>query len=296
MHYWIELTSNRVKEFRSFFMRISLTLMFIFFFVSCASKKNDENSSNIKKAEIYYNHGTQSLLTKNYTKALKNLSQAHLLNPNDSKIHNNLGMAFYFKNRPARGIKHLKQALKLDPKNTEARLNLATVYMNTKKYNDAKMQFDMVLNDLTFGGQFRTYFNLGLLSLKQNNQQQAINYFKQSLDESNNYCPSHFQLGNIYFNQGDYSKALNSYKSAAQGACYDSPGPHFKQGLSYMKLKEYDIAQDKFNEVIERFSDQSNYQSMANKKLKELRKLKTLENSYDFDPSSSARNILTPDF
>ena len=70
MHYWIELTSNRVKEFRSFFMRISLTLMFIFFFVSCASKKNDENSSNIKKAEIYYNHGTQSLLTKNYTKAL----------------------------------------------------------------------------------------------------------------------------------------------------------------------------------------------------------------------------------
>jgi tetratricopeptide (TPR) repeat protein len=168
--------------------------------------------------------------------------------------------------------------------------------MHAKKYNESQMQFETVLNDLTFEGQFKTYFNLGILSLRLNNQLKAINYFKQSLDESSTYCPSNYQLGNIYFKMGQFEKALKNYKAASKGTCYDSPGPHYKQAISYMELRKYDFAQEKLNEVIERFSNQASYQALANKKLKEVRKLKNLESRFEDESIIQDGNILTPDF
>lgn len=275
-------------------MRLSRLILLISL-ISCASSKKVEDPS-AKKAEIYYNHGTQALMTQEYSKALKNLLQANSLKSNDSRIHNNLGMAYFFKNKLSPAIRHLKLSVSYDPKNTEARLNLATVYMHAKKYNESQMQFDIVLNDLTFEGQFKTYFNLGILSLRMNDQLKAINYFKQSLDESSSYCPANYQLGNIYFKRGQFEKALQNYQAASKGTCYDSPGPHYKQAISYMELKKYDFAQDKLKEILERFSNKGSYQALANKKLKELRKLKSLEARIEDKNIIQDRNILTPDF
>lgn len=271
-----------------------LSIFLLVFTVSCASKKTKEESIN-KKAKLYYNQGTQQLVAKNYTKALKYLIEANTLKPDDAKTLNNLGMTFYFKGKKERGVRYIKRSIEIDPKYTKARQNLATIYVNLGKLKEAKEQYDLVLDDLTFEAQYKTYYNLGILHLKLGNNNQAINYFKQSLNENQNYCPSHFYLGEIYYQEGQYNKALSSYKSSGYGTCYNNPAPIYHQALSYIKLKKFDNAKLKLEEILDRFKT-SDYQKKAKV---QLQALNTLAPESDFDRDlRKLKNgkILTPNF
>ncbi len=272
-------------------MRLSLLLLLQILVISCASNPKNFISPEHKRAEIYYNQGTHELVKEQYTLALKHLLEANTLKPDDSRIQNNLGMAYYFKKRPERAIKYLKSSISLDPKNTDARLNLATVYLNLGNYSEAKTQFNLVLDDLTYTAQFRTYYNLGLLYLKQNKPSEALNYFKQSINENANYCPAHFQVGNLYFKNGKYAQALDEFKNASKGTCYNNPEPLYHQALTYIELKKYDTAKVKLEEIIDRFSV-SKYNKLANKQLEALNSHpQTRDNK-----SNLPRKILTPNF
>lgn len=228
-------------------------LLLVLILVSCASTNNEEQTTK-KKASIYYGYGTQKLLDKDYTAALKHLIEADKLDPNNSNYINNLGMAYFFKKRPKTALKLVKRAVELDGKNTQARLNLATIYMELKNYAQAKLQYNQVLEDLTFDQQYRTYFNLGVLANKQKRYSEAVSFFKQSLSENNNYCPSHFQIGQINFNKGYYENALKHFRNASKGTCYDNPEPLYMQALCQLKLNQFSDARSKLEDIVGRFT------------------------------------------
>lgn len=270
---------------------IIFTLIAIF--LSCSSSpKGDTMSPEKRKAQIYYNQGTRELIDKDYTAALTHLLEARTLDKTDSKILNNLGMAYYFKKRQETAIKTIKEAIELDPKNTEARINLGTIYTNQGRLQDAKRQYEIVLDDLTYTKQFKTYYNLGVVHLKLGKIIEATNYFQQSINENASYCPAYSRLGDIYFDQKNYEKSLDFYKKAGLGVCYDNPDPLYRQALSLFKLKQYGTAKLKFEEVIERFS-LTQYERMAHQKLKEM------DNQiYSSGPETNTpnRNIVSPNF
>ena len=280
-------------------MKLLISLFILTQFVSCSSTPKGEKTPEEKKAEIYYNQGTQQMMDQEYTQALKNLLSAKNLSPNDDRINNNLGMAFYFKGAKNRAIKYIKKALELNPKNTDAKMNLATIYLQEKKYAQAEGMYLQVLDDLTYEGQYKTYYNLGLLNLKLNQETKAINYFKQSVNVSNSYCPSHFQLGDIYFKRKDYKKALNSYRDAGLGVCFEKPEPIYKQALSLIKLKRYESAKSKLEELVKRFAE-TKYERMAQAELDIINKRnesRLHEEMKDIDENYVPnRNILSPDF
>ncbi len=251
-------------------MKFILSTLILVTLLSCATNKDkDQESATVKKAKLYYNKGTADLLNKDYTIALKHLLDSHALNPNDSKTLNNLGMAYYFKKRPQTAIRFIKKSIEIDPKNTDARMNLATIYTNSNELNEAEKQYMTVLDDLTYQGQYKTYYNLALLHLKKNQRAKALTYFKQSLNENSQYCPAHYKLGEMFFNKGQYNLALDKFKSASAGVCYDNPMPVYHQAVTYMKLKEFGTAKLKLEEILERFS-LTKYETMARKKLKVL--------------------------
>ncbi len=106
---------------------------------SCASQNKKELSSAQKKAKLYFSQGTRNLVAQDYTKALSNLMEAVALDPDNSEIHNNLGMAYFFKNSRQKAVAHIKRSIQLDHKNTDAKLNLATIYMNEGNLSQAEI-------------------------------------------------------------------------------------------------------------------------------------------------------------
>lgn len=267
------------------------TLLFVALMIltSCASRNNVKD----KQSDLYFSAGTRSLMSKDYTDALKNLLKANELNPDSSEILNNLGMAYYFKGEIDLAIKTLNRALEINDDNSDAKVNLASIYYKAGKISDAERLYKLVLRDLTYDKQARTLFNLGLLELKaKKNTVAAENYFKKSIKEDDNYCPSYYHLGLLQYQRKQYSSALKNFKEATMGTCYESPGPHYYQALSLMGLRRYEDARIKLDEIDTRFK-RSAYAARARAKVIELNEL---ENRKPIESHASRKVLESPDF
>lgn len=258
----------------------STILLTLFFLLGCASKPTSEfkeMSAEQKKAELYYDYGTTALVKQDYTKALTNLRKAIELDDKDSRFHNNLGMAYYFKKDSKNAITHLKRSLELDPKNSDARNNLASIYFYLGNLDEAQKLYTQVTKDLEYAKQFRVYYNLGLLSLRKNRRNQAINLLEKAIKENKSYCPAHFQLGALAFEDHNYHQASNYYENASLGNCADNPLPYYRQAEALIQLGEYGKALVKLEEVSEKFP-KSKEAILAARKIKTIKVEKLRDN------------------
>lgn len=237
--------------------------------ISCSSNQLEKKSPEERKAEVYYGQGTTDLVNKDYSQALINLLEAKRLDPKNSQVRNNLGMTYYFKNQPQLAETELKEAIRLNGKNSEARLNLGTLYLERNQLKEAREYFESVLADLTFNNQYRNYYNLALLALKEGDRQSAFSHLESSLKEKNDYCPAHFKLGEMYSEEYKFQQALKAFKEAGKGTCVSLPAPIYHQGITLLNLNRNDEAQTKFKEVIEKHPG-TKFSSMAVNQLKQI--------------------------
>lgn len=263
---------------------------------ACASKSKDDKTSAERKAEVFYNQGTRELTAGEYTLALQKLLQANQLTPNDSKICNNLGMAYYFKKDIRSALKFVKKAVKLDPKNVDAKLNLATIYMRENNLNKAEQIYLALLKDLTYLGHNRTHYNLAIIYLLQNQESKAVEHLNKSVEINSNYCPAYFKLGEIAKKRRNYKKALEFYKDASMGVCYDNIKPHIAQVDMMIKLNRYDDARLKLDEMLEKFA-LTKEESLVKLKIDEVNRKRRLFDSRNREYSQNVdRNFLSTDF
>lgn len=269
-------------------MSFVLTLA-LFGVLSCASKPKEIN----KTAQIYFNAGTSSLMTKDYTEALSNLLKANEAAPNNSEILNNLGMAYYFKGDSDLAVKALKQCLKIDPKNSDAKTNMASIFYQKGRFEDSENLYKEVLKDLTYDKQARTYYNLGILWLEQKkDSNQAEKYFTLALKETEDYCPAHYKLGSIAFARRNFKKAYRSFREATMGTCLNSAAAHFNQALALIELREFNDARMKLDEIENRFKN-STFAVKARSKILELDEIEKRSRTIE---ARSPRKVMSPEY
>lgn len=227
-------------------------------FLGCATQQPGEFKEmdpTKKKAELYYDYGTGALVKGDYTKALINLKKAIEIIEDDSRFHNNLGMAYFFKKETTLAIKHLERSLEIDSKNSDARNNLASVYFYLGKISESKKIYEEILKDLEYTKQFRVYHNLGLIYLQEGRNNKALSLFEKAIKENKSYCPPHYQLGMIYYKAHKYHEAVNRFESASLGSCSGNPSPYYYEALSQSELGEYSKALLKFEELQKKFPE-----------------------------------------
>lgn len=242
---------------------IALTL------VSCGSNEVVDKPANDKKADLYYATGTANLMDRNYTDALDKLIEANRLRPNDTKTLNNLGMAYYFKNDTKHALHFIAEAIKVDPKNSDARVNLASIYFQLGNLKEAREQYLRVTKDLVYPNQFRTYYNLGLISLKEKDMGGAKHYFSMSIKEKEDYCPANYQLALVEHQNYNFASALEWFRKAQLSTCVSKPQPHMGEARTLIELREYEKARMKLAYIIEKFPT-TTYATQANAELQQL--------------------------
>lgn len=264
-----------------------LTALMLVMFVGCASNQKKELTPAQKRAKLYYNQGTRDLVAQDYTKALTNLMEAAALDPKSSEIQNNLGMAYYFKNSRSKAVAHIKRSLELNPKNTDAKLNLASIYMTANKLELAEEIYLNILQDLTYQGQHRTHYNLGLIQLKRGRKDLAINQFNESLKVFPEYCPASYKLGEISYQAKSYKRALKLFKDASIGTCYNDVQPLRGTINALIKLERYPEAILALKDMQERFA-MTEHESYARRT---LLKVKALQSKGDEKTQSYSKNF-----
>lgn len=267
--------------------------------VSCASNETlPEKTVEQKKAEIYYGQGTNDLVRKNYSQALINLLKARDFDPKDSQIRNNLGMAYYFREQPELAIAELLKAIDLDKKNSDAKVNLGTIYMEQNRLKEARAQYEEVVKDLTYTAQFRNYYNLAVLALKDGDRKEAFDFLFKSIKEKDDYCQAHFKLGELYTEEYKFKQALDSFSESSKGTCVTEPAPHYQQALSLMNLGRFEEARRKFKEIMEKFP-KSRFNALASIQLKkvsaELRE-QTATKTFQTEVIKESKTVESPNF
>jgi type IV pilus assembly protein PilF len=210
-----------------------LLFFFCLILASCSSGQTKKAQS---KADIYYEYGTQYLLSEDYVQALENLLKAYELRPNDSKILNNLGMAYYFRGDKNTAFSTLQKAVTADDKNIDAINNLASLYYTNGDYENAKKYYQLAEKDLAYNARFRVLYNLGLIEIQKGNEQNAELLFQRALTEKDDYCPAHFELGQLYLKHKDYDRSEESFRQASLGECIKFPAPLFYRAKSLWML------------------------------------------------------------
>ncbi len=265
---------------------------------SCASNQEPADKTvEQKKAELYYGEGTRDLIKKDYSAALLNLTKAKEYDSKDSQIRNNLGMAYYFREQPELAIKELKEAIDLDKKNSDAKVNLGAIYLEKNRLKEARQMFEEVTSDLTYNAQFRNYYNLAMVSLKEGDRASAFDYLARSVKERADYCQAHFKLGELYTEEYKFKQALESFKEASKGTCVNEPAPHYQQALTLINLNRTDEARTKFKEIVTKFPN-SRFHSLANQQLKKLSNQMTTEQAVNRQTEiiKESKTIESPNF
>jgi Tfp pilus assembly protein PilF len=250
-------------------MQKLIQTLILLLLVGCSSLSKNV-PENERKAEIYYGHGTNKLVEKDYTSALDLLIKSEKLNPNDTKTQNNLGMAYFFKQQYQESKNHFVKAIEIDKKNSDARNNLASLYYHLGKYQLAEKQYLITLKDLVYPAQYRVHYNLGLIYLKKGQTNMAIKQINIAIEQKQDYCPAFFTLGEIEKGRRQWRSALNYFIKGSKGVCYDQPAVHYEQGLAYIELKNYHRAEQKFVEISDKFPT-TRFSVMAERKVKRMR-------------------------
>lgn len=273
------------------FLRLPLLTIFATILLASCSSKSDVK---LKQSALYFGVGTQSLMQQDYTAALTALIKADELDPNNSDILNNLGMAYYFKGEKALAVKTLHRSLEINDNNSDAKVNLATIFYQDGDIKQAEKLYKDVLKDLTYDKQARNIYNLGVIELyNKKDTIAAEEYFKKSIKEDGNYCPSFFQLGLIQYNRKQFNKAQRNFREASLGTCLENPSAHYYQALSLMELRRYDDARLKLEDIQSRFK-RTPFATNAQNKMLEINELERRNKS---EESHASRKMLeSPEF
>lgn len=225
-----------------------------------------------EKAELHLRMGTSLLESGNYPLALGELLQAEKLDDTNPIIQNNLGLAYFARERADLAEKHVRKALKLKSDYTDARNNLGRILLELDKYAEAEKILKEATTDLTYPSPEKPFLNLGLVYFRQRRFDDAKKAFAKSLDYQRNNCLGQTMYGRTLMEMKDFQGAALALDRAI-GFCREGQidEPQYYSALAYYQVGDQRKAESRLEEII-RIYPNGRYRDRARSMLDTMRK------------------------
>jgi tetratricopeptide (TPR) repeat protein len=219
---------------------------------------------------VHFRVGTAHLEKGNYPDALRDLLQAEALNPKEALIQNNLGLAYFMRQRYELSESHLRKALKLESTFTDAKNNLARVLIERSNFKEARSHLDQVLGDLTYPQPGKAYVNYGLSYFRESNYTEAKEAFLKAISYERENCLAQNYYGRCLLELKDAPKAIQALdKAAAFCLKVNFDEPIYFSAIAYFRLGDRLKAQSRLETLVQKNSP---YKDKAETMLEILRK------------------------
>jgi Tfp pilus assembly protein PilF len=167
-------------------------------------------------AREHYTRALQYLSLGTAEPAIKELNDALKLDPTNAEFHNALGFAYHYEGRYQFALTHYATALELAPGYAEAHVNLAALYLDLARWDDAVVQGREALKITTYQHPEKAYNNIGLAYMGKGDLISARRAFRDALVFHDNFPEAHRNLGTIYFQQGHVEDAIGELREAVR--------------------------------------------------------------------------------
>jgi tetratricopeptide (TPR) repeat protein len=236
-----------------------------------------------KNAEVHYILGVSFLQEQRPTQALKEFLLAEESSPDDAEVQAGLGQAYHLKGAYGDAETHYLRALELDGNDPQVQNNLAALYLDMERWNDAIRYFERAASNLLFKNPEVALSGIGYAYFQQGKYLEAIKAYRDALAYGVPYPRANFGMGEAYYALGKTPQAIEAFQKALEIAP-DFLQARYKLGLAYMKARQKDKAVEAFQEVVQK-APASETGRLAADYLKLLRK-------YSADPVLSVETFL----
>ncbi len=114
----------------------------------------------------------------------------------------------------------------------------AVEFMDMDSLEKAATLLDQLITEGTFGEHTGLMNRYGLLRMRQENWQEAENWFKRIHEKNPNYFPAWLNLGIVLTNQGKLDAALNAYREASVLEPNHAK-PYLNEGILLVKQQRF---------------------------------------------------------
>ena len=180
----------------------------LFILVSgCASQAPWEKVDPDQQAEAYTNLGMGYLNQGQTNRALQNFRKALNARSFYSEALHGTALVLQQQGEVDLAEQHFKQALQAKGSGTAVRNNYAAFLFEQNRYDDARKQLEEARKDIYYPDRAFVFANLGSVSIKLNQTDQAIGYFQQALALNSNFILPHKALLELRSKQQAWQQA-----------------------------------------------------------------------------------------
>lgn len=222
----------------------SVALIFLLLVLGCAADKEAKKG----EADAAYKLGLAFLSEDRPTRALTELTKARDLAPDDPKVHNLLGLAYWIKKETTLAEESLRRAVELDPGYSDAWNNLGALYIDQGRFEAAIPALEAAVKNVFYHTPERALTNLGWALYKTGRTEEAEKRYRESLDHAADFPLTYRNLAVLLQSQGRYEDALDSLDKALVGIPNDAE-THLLRGVSLLKMGRRGEARDSFQEA-----------------------------------------------
>ncbi len=214
---------------------------------SCSSAPSQKS---INSARSHVELGSSYIENGQLNEAFMEFQKAYKLNPRDKKTLNYLGYISMRFKKYDEAINYYRNAIVIDPEYAEAMNNLGVTYAEIGNWDEAMINFDSALSNPMYKTPEMAYANkgyvlyrkgdyrsaetvikealirnkkfpmasyvLGLVYIKLNNDDDAIEEFKKAIGLAPGYAEAHMELAKTYLRSGNRAKALKHFEAVLE--------------------------------------------------------------------------------
>ena len=191
-----------------------------------------------QRARMNYQLGVEQLQKGNSPEAIAALLEARRWDPQSERTELALSEAYREQGRDRDAEAHLLRALQIKPGFQQGLRNLAALYIQTDRYDEALAPLHQLLDDATFPGPWRALTNLGWAEYRLGRVDDAFQHLTLAVDQRPDYWPARLDLGILEAERGNRAEAIAQFQHVLD----KQPGPSAESEARY-RLAEQLLAQ-----------------------------------------------------
>lgn len=213
--------------------------------VSC---KHTPTEKERHGAQIHYDLGLQAQDNGEMKEAYRELEKSISMDPNFPESRNAIGILLHVVfGKHDEAIAHYRKALELRPTFSEAKTNLANVYLDLNRYDEAIALYEEALNDMLYATPFIAQGNRGWALYKKGKVKPAIDSIRAAVTVNPKFCLGFKNLGIIHDETGDTREACRQFGRYRE-ACPEVPDAYLREGVCLAKIGQTAEAKQRLDE------------------------------------------------
>ncbi|MBN2055421.1 tetratricopeptide repeat protein [bacterium] len=228
------------------FIVLIVSLLLVAGIPGCAHRK--EAHDRAIRAEIAYNTGVAYLNRGELIEALDSLLTALELEPENSGVHNAIGLVYSGQGKHQAAVDEFVAAMKIDDY-PEYHNNLAQAYLMLNRPGDALEECDRALADQAYRTPGYAYFNKAMALIKLDREPEAMEQLQTAVRRDPNADRPLYELAVLQMKYNHLEEAIGNLQLALK----NNPSYHaaaHQLAVAYVQAGKPDLACAQLNNII----------------------------------------------